>query len=115
VSDLLVKRIDAFLGHPSEDPHGDPIPTAEGTLAGDVFDTLASCPVGRDLCVARISDQDTEFLRYIAEAGLNPGVGVRVVERNAAAESVRLELVDGGGAMALGLGAAGKVHVRELV
>ena len=76
VSDLLLDRIDALLGHPTEDPHGDPIPSATGEFNLGQLQSLVECPLGRELTVARISDQDTEFLNYVAKSGLNPGVSL---------------------------------------
>lgn len=113
VSDLLLERIDKLLGHPTEDPHGDPIPSAAGELNHGRVESLVECDLNVEVTVARISDQDTEFLNYIAESGLNPGVQLRVNERSKSAESVSLELLDGGKRIALGLGAAAKVQVRS--
>lgn len=112
VSDLLLERIDKYLGHPTEDPHGDPIPSAQGEMLAGSLETLVECPLDAPLMVARISDQDTDFLLYIARAGLNPGVPVRVVDRNLAAESVRLEVGEPAVSLVLGIGAAAKVLVR---
>ena len=47
VSDRLIDRIDAFLGHPDTDPHGDPIPRRDGSVASAEVRTLAACPVGK--------------------------------------------------------------------
>ena len=111
VSDRLLERIDRYLGHPTEDPHGDPIPNAAGEVLAGVLDTLESCPINFPLEVARISDQDTGFLQYIARSGLNPGAALRVVDRSREAESVELRM-ESGESLSLGLGAAGKVFVR---
>ena len=48
VSDALVDRIDAYLGHPTTDPHGDPIPQADGTIAAAADRSLAECAPGND-------------------------------------------------------------------
>ena len=112
VSDALLDRIDAYLGHPKEDPHGDPIPSAQGELLRGKAETLAECPEATAVTVARISDQDPEFRQYIAKAGLNPGVPVKVVERNPSADSVRVEVGEGKAGPTLGLGAAAKIWVR---
>src|SRR5574339_643120 len=58
VSERLIERIDAMLGRPTHDPHGDPIPTAEGTVTSRPLDSLLTCPVGTPLKVTRIADQD---------------------------------------------------------
>jgi DtxR family Mn-dependent transcriptional regulator len=70
VSDLLVDRIDAFLGHPATDPHGDPIPKADGTVAGSTGGCLSQARVGSRFRVVRVIDQSPEFLRYLTETGL---------------------------------------------
>src|SRR5256885_15882891 len=70
VSDLLVDRIDAFLGYPATDPHGDPIPKADGTVAGSSGLSLSQLPVGSSFRVVRVFDQSPEFLRYLTETGL---------------------------------------------
>src|SRR3954470_23374413 len=62
VSDRLIDRIDEMLGRPTHDPHGDPIPTSEGTLAAHHFENLLTCPIDTPLKVTRIADQDPEFL-----------------------------------------------------
>jgi DtxR family Mn-dependent transcriptional regulator len=112
VSDLLLERIDRFLGHPTEDPHGDPIPSAEGELTHGQVETLVECPLATKVSVARISDQDADFLNYISESGLNPGVFLQVRARSQRAESVEIELTSTGKTLTLGLGAAAKVQVR---
>src|SRR2546423_1441270 len=63
VSERLIERIDEMLGHPTHDPHGDPIPNPEGTIATRHLDNLLTCPLGTPLKVTRIADQDPTFLR----------------------------------------------------
>src|SRR5207249_1703684 len=58
VSDRLIDRIDQMLGRPTHDPHGDPIPTADGEITARHLDSLLTCPLGTPLKVTRISDQD---------------------------------------------------------
>jgi DtxR family Mn-dependent transcriptional regulator len=70
VSDLLIDRIDEFLGHPATDPHGDPIPKADGTVAGSTGRCLSQLPLGARFRVVRVVDQSPEFLRYLTETGL---------------------------------------------
>jgi DtxR family Mn-dependent transcriptional regulator len=91
VSDRLIERIDEMLGRPSADPHGDPIPGPEGTLSRPEYQTLLTCPVGEDVTVRRVSDQDSEFLRFVERHDLKPGQMVRVQDRDPAADSVRLK------------------------
>ncbi len=90
VSDRLIERIDEMLGRPTHDPHGDPIPTADGTMPTHHHDTLLTCPLGRPLRVSRITDQDPAFLRFVERNELKPGQVIEVESRDAAADSVRL-------------------------
>jgi DtxR family Mn-dependent transcriptional regulator len=81
VSDLFVERIDAALGFPDRDPHGDPIPDADGVI--NVPDTVAlsSAGPGDRLVIDRISDRDPGLLRYLEDHGILPGTEVEVRER----------------------------------
>lgn len=111
VSELLLDRIDQYLGHPTEDPHGDPIPSAEGKLSLGSVHSLADCALDAEFEVERIRDQDTDFLNYIASVGLNPGVKLKVTARSRSAESVQID-VGTAASVSLGIGAAAKVMVR---
>jgi DtxR family Mn-dependent transcriptional regulator len=110
VSDRLVERIDELLGRPRVDPHGDPIPSAAGEVAGHELETLAALPAGRRARIARVADQDAAFLRLVERLGLLPGTRVRVVARDEAADTLEVELGRGRSA-ALGLRAAEKILV----
>jgi DtxR family Mn-dependent transcriptional regulator len=80
LSDEFESRLDTMLGHPTHDPHGDPIPSAEGvvpTLAGLPLQDL---PIGADAHVTRVADRDSDRLRYLGELGLYPGAPVHVLE-----------------------------------
>ena len=112
VSDLLLERIDRYLGHPTVDPHGDPIPNAEGELTSRALQSLLICPMAKSFEVARISDQDPDFLQYIAQSGLNPGASLEVIARHGSAESVQLKIEGSGAELVLGAGAAAKVLVH---
>ena len=90
VSERLIERIDQMLGHPTHDPHGDPIPNPEGTITPRNLDTLLTCPIGEPLKVTRIADQDPAFLRFIENNDLKPGQPIEVEMRDAAADAVKL-------------------------
>lgn len=81
VSQELEARIDAALGHPERDPHGDPIPPAEGDHDESWAESLWSAPAGAVFFVERVSDQDPEALRYLGELAIRPGATVVVGER----------------------------------
>ena len=110
VSDRLVDRIDEMLGRPATDPHGDPIPDARGELRGDEIAPLDGCAVGGRFRVARVADQGAEFLRSIDGLGLVPGARIRVVSREAATDTIELELPRGR-RVSLGSRAAAKLWV----
>ena len=90
VSERLIDRIDEMLGRPKHDPHGDPIPSADGAIVPRELDTLLTCPLNTPLRVTRITDQDPVFLRFIEGNDLKPGQAVEVELRDPAADSVRL-------------------------
>ncbi|HEX2297119.1 MAG TPA: metal-dependent transcriptional regulator [Pseudonocardiaceae bacterium] len=82
VSDRLLDRIDQALGHPTHDPHGDPIPSPAGLhdeVWGERLDTVEP---GTHFRVERVYDRYSEALRYLAELGVRPGVTVEVLERS---------------------------------
>ena len=70
VSDLMLSRIDAKLGHPQRDPHGDPIPALDGQVPTPPARQLSTCADGDHGSVARISDADPEMLRYFDSVGI---------------------------------------------
>jgi DtxR family Mn-dependent transcriptional regulator len=111
VSDRLIERMDVMLGHPTLDPHGDPIPTAEGAFEERALDSLLTCPLHTPVTVARISDQDAAFLRFVETSGLKPGQSVEVQARNHAADSVSLVAQDRQ-SVTLGTKAAAKLLVE---
>jgi DtxR family Mn-dependent transcriptional regulator len=81
VSDTLVERMAAALGHPIVDPHGDPIPDADGGIHELACTPLAEIPVGETAEIRRVDESDSERLRYLAALGLVPGVSVTLCDR----------------------------------
>jgi DtxR family Mn-dependent transcriptional regulator len=81
VSDTLVDRMAAVLGHPAVDPHGDPIPTSEGDILEPVSTPLSEVPAGCSAEVSQVDEDQSDRLRYIASVGLRPGVRLQVVDR----------------------------------
>jgi DtxR family Mn-dependent transcriptional regulator len=79
ISEKLEARIAARLGDPNFDPHGDPIPSLEGTLPADADARLSDMNVGERGRVARVRDQQPDRLRYLADLGLVPGATIEVV------------------------------------
>ncbi len=81
VSDTLVERMAAALGHPAVDPHGDPIPTADGSIEETASTPLSRLDVGDTVEIVRVAEGDSERLRYLATLGLRPGAVVTVLDR----------------------------------
>lgn len=80
-SDRLIEAMAHALGDPSHDPHGSPIPTAEGDMETASHDTLAEAPLHRPHVIQSVRDDQADGLRAMEARGLLPGVPVRVVAR----------------------------------
>jgi DtxR family Mn-dependent transcriptional regulator len=91
----LIDRLDEFLGHPSHDPHGDPIPGADGSMPERNLITIAEIADGKSGTIRRVSDEFPELLRYAASLGLQIGSAVEVIERISFDGSVRLRTEGG--------------------
>lgn len=111
VSDDLVDRIDRRLGFPSRDPHGDPIPTAEGTPRRPEALPLLSARPGVPLIVVRISDADPAVLRYFRERDIGLDALLTVDEHREFAGDVTVRI--DGEPVVLGGTAAAAVWVAE--
>jgi DtxR family transcriptional regulator, Mn-dependent transcriptional regulator len=117
ISDKLLERMDTLLGHPTVDPHGDPIPTSAGHVAPSDDESLADCPLDRVVEVTRVLDQEPAFLQFVDRCGLTPGMRWRVVERIAQAESVvvvHAEAAAGAAPLVLSLPVARKFRVKDV-
>jgi DtxR family transcriptional regulator, Mn-dependent transcriptional regulator len=82
LSEELEEVISAKLGHPTVDPHGDPIPTAELTIHERETEALSDLEPGTRATFVRISDADPEMLRYLADRGIAPGDGFEVLDKH---------------------------------
>ncbi len=95
VSEKLLERIDILLGRPSADPHGDPIPNAEGELPHRPTRPLAQCSSGSQIQVERVNNQDPQFLRMVDELGLTPGTRHVLTRNDPVAGTLHLESQSG--------------------
>jgi len=82
VSARLEDRIDAALGHPTRDPHGDPIPPRTGPHDDGWGEALDAAPAQCRFRVERISDRDSAALRYLGALGIVPGVVIDIEEQD---------------------------------
>ncbi|CAN5168854.1 metal-dependent transcriptional regulator [soil metagenome] len=81
LSEELEAKIDAELGFPTHDPHGDPIPDSDLRVSAGGDRTLVDLEPGERAAVSRVPDGDPELLRYLAELGLVPGSAVELVSQ----------------------------------
>lgn len=95
VSDGFTERLAAFLGHPDHDPHGAPIPAADGTLAAEESFPLDEVPVGDCVRISRVKHEDAAVLSFLGERELVPGRLVEVKEVRALDGVVTVEDEDG--------------------
>ena len=112
-SDRLIDRIDAMLGRPSVDPHGDPIPDSDGSIVTPRYQSLLTCPLNTSLVLSRVSNQDTDFLRFLESNELTPGQSIRVENRDNAADHVLVRRVGSQEAVAIGMRAAATLLVAN--
>jgi DtxR family Mn-dependent transcriptional regulator len=79
LSEELEARIDAALGFPTQDPHGDPIPDRRLKVTAPDRRALSDLETGERSTVAGVPDNDSELLRYLAELELVPGAPIEVL------------------------------------
>lgn len=115
ISDKVLEALDAFLGRPTTDPHGDPIPPADPAAHIPVTPgpTLADAPLDTPLRIARILDQDAAFLQFVEDHALTPGRIMTVTHRDPVADAMRVSVKERG-EVAFGLSAAAKVRVDPI-
>lgn len=112
VSDGFTERLAEFLGHPQHDPHGDPIPAADGTLAEEDSFPLAEAAAGTRVRISKVRDDDAAMLDYLEDRGLVPGRLLSVLEVRGLDGVVTIE-DERGKTHALGEPLARSVFVRE--
>ncbi len=80
VSDGFTERLAEFLAHPAHDPHGDPIPAADGSLEPDDSFPLSAAAAGQRVRIYRVGEREAAKLAYLEEYGLKPGRVLEVKE-----------------------------------
>jgi len=95
VTDALIERMAAALGNPRFDPHGDPIPTAEGSIDELAYTPLSEVPIGVAAEIRRVDTSQPDRLRFLEQQGLKPGVRITVIGRQPFQGPLTLELGTG--------------------
>ncbi len=94
LSEDVEERMATLLGHPTRDPHGDPIPGRDGSVGNQAYRSLAEAPAGGQMRVVRVPDRDPRLLRYLGEIGLVPEAEVQVVRREPLDGPLHIRLSD---------------------
>jgi len=81
ISEEFEDKVDALLGYPTVDPHGDPIPSKDGIIAVRKGCTLTQLKDGQAALILRINDQNPEKLCYLGQLGLYPETSVQMLGR----------------------------------
>jgi len=113
ISDKVLDRIDQLLKHPEVDPHGDPIPSSRGKIPRRAMVSLSECETGRPVRVARVIDQNPQFLQFVDRNNLKPGTELIVQRRDEIADAVAVERRDQP-RLTLGTAAAAKILVEAV-
>ena len=112
ISETFEARMADWLGHPSHDPHGDPIPDHDLRLPTDRgWASLADQKPGFSGCIVRVGTQDSDELNLFRRLGLIPGSPLTLVEANDDALRVQAET----GSYLLPLALAAKLRVEKEV
>lgn len=114
VSDFMVDRIDEHLGRPDRDPHGDPIPGADGSITRPEAVALTALTAGSRARVERISDQDPGLLQFFADRSIGVGTVLMTRAGEPYSGSVEVAVEGADGTLALGASATDAVWVSVL-
>lgn len=90
ISEEFEDRLDEMLGYPTHDPHGDPIPSREGTIEVVEADPLTASPTDTELQVMRLRDTDTDILEYLESVGVLPGARLTLLDEPGDTVRVRI-------------------------
>ncbi len=80
-SPLLIEKLDEFLGYPTADPHGHPIPDKDGKIQELRLAPLSESPLDKKLIVRSVKDGTTSFLQYLSKIGIYIGARVTILEK----------------------------------
>jgi DtxR family Mn-dependent transcriptional regulator len=117
LSEDLEDHLDRALGHPTVDPHGDPIPSKDGIVGPSSRKTLANLAVGESARIARVPDSDPDLLVYLSSLGLLPGSRVTPTRKDPFGGPYYVNVVGKGAAVPspsciIGAELAGRIYVE---
>jgi DtxR family Mn-dependent transcriptional regulator len=111
LSEEVEAAMDRALDYPTIDPHGDPIPSKDGTMFSPEETVLTEMEPGRSSVVSRVTQEDSDVLRYLGDMGIFPEVRIKVLEQVPLAGTVTIR-VDGK-SIALGRDVASCIFVSK--
>lgn len=114
VSDFMIERIDELLGRPTRDPHGDPIPLADGSIVVPAAVPLSSLEPGTEVTVERISDEDPALLQFFEDRGIVLGASLVTREGAPFSESINVVVEGHPEPVALGTVAVAALFVSRV-
>ena len=91
-SDKLTQQLDVFLEHPTEDPHGDPIPDCNGNIPSSQKVLLAQIDQNQSCICVEVKDSTTDFLQYLDKHGIALGTKIKVISKESFDESMTLKI-----------------------
>jgi DtxR family Mn-dependent transcriptional regulator len=112
ISEKVLEKLDQFLGRPTHDPHGDPIPTRSGSMPKASSRTLLDCVEGDQVRIESIQDQGKEFLQFARKHKLVPGRKIEVIRHDRIADSLELKVQEKV-LIAIGSKTAEKIVIRS--
>lgn len=91
----LIKRLDKFLGYPTMDPHGDPIPNEDGVMKETVRASISDVKIGSNGIVVAVNNDDTLLLQHLDSIGIKLGSRIHILDRMDFDGSVSLTIDEG--------------------
>ncbi|HOX82903.1 MAG TPA: metal-dependent transcriptional regulator [Chryseolinea sp.] len=91
-SPLLIEKLDEFLGYPSVDPHGEPIPDKNGKIKLQASVMLADLAPGYKGSIVAVKDSDSGLLKYLDKIGATPGKKIKLISKEEYDDSLEIEL-----------------------
>lgn len=112
VSDLFIERVNSLLGSPETDPHGDPIPTIDGSITSTKSIPLSEAPPGSTIEITRLMEGSPSFLDAMNDHGIRPGKSFVVGERNDVLDTVVIRRSDGDESVTIASGVGANLFVK---
>ena len=91
-SEQLINKLDDFLGNPTEDPHGDPIPNAKGQIIAIEKQLLSELSENQTGICVGVKDSSSEFLKYLDKQGIALGSRIEIIEKETFDASLKINL-----------------------